>query len=44
MGGTLAAIEKGFIQSEIQNAAYSYQQSVERGETIVVGAIFKRIF
>ena len=37
MGGTLAAIEKGFIQSEIQNAAYSYQQSVERGETIVVG-------
>ncbi len=37
MGGTLAAIEKGFIQGEIQNAAYSYQQSVERGETIVVG-------
>ena len=37
MGGTLAAIEKGFIQSEIQNAAYAYQQSVERGEAIVVG-------
>jgi methylmalonyl-CoA mutase N-terminal domain/subunit len=37
MGGTLAAIEKGFIQSEIQNAAYAYQQSVERGETVVVG-------
>jgi len=37
MGGTLAAIETGFIQSEIQNAAYAYQQSVERGETIVVG-------
>jgi methylmalonyl-CoA mutase N-terminal domain/subunit len=37
MGGTLAAIEKGFIQSEIQNAAYLYQQSVERGETVVVG-------
>ncbi|HEY4359858.1 MAG TPA: methylmalonyl-CoA mutase family protein, partial [Bryobacteraceae bacterium] len=37
MGGTLAAIEKGFIQGEIQNAAYDYQQSVERGEKIVVG-------
>ena len=37
LGGTLAAIEKGFIQGEIQNAAYAYQQSVERGETVVVG-------
>ncbi len=37
MGGTLAAIESGFIQNEIQNAAYAYQQTVERGETIVVG-------
>ncbi len=37
MGGTLAAIENGFIQGEIQNAAYAYQQAVERGETIVVG-------
>lgn len=37
MGGTLAAIEKGFIQGEIQNAAYAYQQAVERGESIVVG-------
>ncbi len=37
MGGTLAAIEKGFIQGEIQNAAYAFQQSVERGETVVVG-------
>jgi methylmalonyl-CoA mutase N-terminal domain/subunit len=37
LGGTLAAIEKGYIQGEIQNAAYSYQQSVERGETVVVG-------
>jgi len=33
----LAAIEKGFIQGEIQNAAYAYQQSVERGEAVVVG-------
>ena len=37
MGGTLVAIEKGFIQTEIQNAAYSYQQSVEKGDTTVVG-------
>lgn len=37
MGGTLAAIEKKFIQGEIQNAAYEYQQSVERGESVVVG-------
>jgi methylmalonyl-CoA mutase N-terminal domain/subunit len=37
MGGTLAAIESGFIQSEIQNAAYAFQQSVERGDTVVVG-------
>src|SRR6202011_853961 len=37
IGGTLAAIEKGYIQTEIQNAAYEYQQAVERGEAIVVG-------
>jgi methylmalonyl-CoA mutase N-terminal domain/subunit len=37
MGGTLAAIETGFIQNEIQNAAYAYQQKVERGEAVVVG-------
>ena len=37
MGGTLAAIESNFIQNEIQCAAYQYQQSVERGDTVVVG-------
>jgi methylmalonyl-CoA mutase N-terminal domain/subunit len=37
MGGTLAAIESNFIQNEIQNAAYEYQQAVERGDAIVVG-------
>jgi methylmalonyl-CoA mutase, N-terminal domain len=37
MGGTLAAIEAGYIQREVQAAAYAYQQSVERGQTIVVG-------
>jgi methylmalonyl-CoA mutase N-terminal domain/subunit len=37
MGGTLSAIERGWIQAEIQNAAYEYQQRVERGKQIVVG-------
>ncbi len=37
LGGTLKAIERGYIQSEIQNAAYEYQQSVDRLESVVVG-------
>jgi methylmalonyl-CoA mutase N-terminal domain/subunit len=37
MGGTLKAIERGYIQQEIQNAAYEYQQSVDRLESVVVG-------
>jgi methylmalonyl-CoA mutase N-terminal domain/subunit len=37
LGGTLAAIEKGYIQAEIQNSAYSYQRAVEEGKQIVVG-------
>jgi methylmalonyl-CoA mutase N-terminal domain/subunit len=37
MGGALAAIEQGYIQDEIQNAAYGFQQAVERGQEIVVG-------
>lgn len=37
MGGALAAIEQGYIQREIQEAAYRYQQSIERGEQVVVG-------
>ena len=37
MGGTLRAIEAGFIQGEIQNAAYEYQRAVESGARIVVG-------
>jgi len=37
MGGTLRAIERGFIQGEIQNAAYDYQRAVESGHQIVVG-------
>jgi methylmalonyl-CoA mutase N-terminal domain/subunit len=37
MGGMVAAIEKGYPQKEIHDAAYAYQQAVERKETILVG-------
>lgn len=37
MGGTLAAIESGFIQREIQDSAYDAQLAVERDEAVVVG-------
>ncbi|HEV2448243.1 MAG TPA: methylmalonyl-CoA mutase family protein, partial [Candidatus Sulfopaludibacter sp.] len=37
LGGTLRAIETGYIQSEIQNAAYEYQKAIESGARIVVG-------
>lgn len=37
MGGALSSIERGFMQSEIQDAAYRYQRAVERKEQIVVG-------
>ncbi len=37
MGGMLKAIERGYVQQEIQNAAYQYQQQVDRLEAVVVG-------
>ena len=37
LGGMVGAIEKGFPQREIQNAAYRYQLDVQKGEQIVVG-------
>jgi methylmalonyl-CoA mutase N-terminal domain/subunit len=37
IGGTLKAIETGYIQRQIQDAAYRTQQSIDTGETIVVG-------
>ena len=37
MGGALQSIEKGFMQNEIQNAAYAAQQAIERGEQVIVG-------
>ena len=37
MGGAPEAIEKGYVQREIQEAAYAYQRAVETEERIVVG-------
>ena len=37
MGGMLRAIETGYVQREIQEAAYEYQRAVEKHEAIVVG-------
>ena len=37
MGGAAAAIEKGFVQREIQDSAYRYQREIERGERAVIG-------
>jgi len=37
MGGMLAAIERGWVQQEIQNAAYETQRAIDSGEAAVVG-------
>ena len=37
LGGAAEAIEKGFIQREIQDSAYTYQREIEKEERIVVG-------
>jgi len=37
LGGALRAIEEGFVNREIQDAAYAYQQAVEHGEQVIVG-------
>jgi len=37
LGGTLAAIEQGLIQREIQESAYRAQQEIDRGDQVVVG-------
>lgn len=37
LGGALKAIEQGYIQGEIQDAAYHTQQAIEKGEQLVVG-------
>jgi len=37
MGGSVSAIEQGFIQNEIAKSAYEYQRKIETGEKIIVG-------
>lgn len=37
LGGMVAAIEKGYVQKEIQDAAYRAQKEIESGDQIVVG-------
>jgi methylmalonyl-CoA mutase, N-terminal domain len=37
VGGAVAAVEQGFVQGEIENAAYRYSQEVEAGERVIVG-------
>ena len=37
MGGSVAAIEQGYMQDEIARSAYAYQQKIESGDKIIVG-------
>jgi len=37
MGGMINAIERGYPQTEIANASFEFQKSVERGESVIVG-------
>ncbi len=37
IGGSIAAIEEGFMQNEITSSSYAYQQKVESGQRIIVG-------
>ena len=37
LGGALAGIEAGYIQSQIQDAAYRFQRELEKGEQVIVG-------
>src|SRR5918912_752423 len=37
LGGAVAAIEQGFVQGEIENAAFKWQQEVEEGARVIVG-------
>jgi methylmalonyl-CoA mutase N-terminal domain/subunit len=37
LGGAVAAVEQGFVQDEIEQAAFRYQQEVEGGERVIVG-------
>ncbi len=37
LGGVIPAIEKGFFQQEIANAAYQYQREIEENQRVIVG-------
>jgi methylmalonyl-CoA mutase N-terminal domain/subunit len=37
LGGSVTAIEKGYIQQEIQESAYAYQKEIETGDRVIVG-------
>jgi len=37
LGGAVAAVEQGYVQEEIERAAYEYTRSVEQGTTVIVG-------
>jgi len=37
LGGAVAAVEQGFVQDEIEQSAFAWQQQVERGERVIVG-------
>ena len=37
MGGSVSAIEQGFVQNEIARSAYEYQRQIESNEKIIVG-------
>jgi methylmalonyl-CoA mutase, N-terminal domain len=37
LGGAVAAVEQGFVQGEIEQAAFHYQQEIEAGDRVIVG-------
>ncbi len=37
LGGAVAAVERGFVQQQIEESAFAWQQEVERGERVIVG-------
>jgi methylmalonyl-CoA mutase N-terminal domain/subunit len=37
LGGAVAAVEQGFVQDEIEQAAFRYQQEIEAGDRVIVG-------
>jgi methylmalonyl-CoA mutase N-terminal domain/subunit len=37
LGGAVAAVEQGFVQGEIEQAAFRWQQEVESGERVIIG-------